>query len=232
MAKKRAGEDKEKPVGVAALDPSQEGEKVEDMNTLVEPAPEMPAMDMKMPLSIGMMFYARKIDTTDPAVLNEYREYFFIIAAVTAALLIIGYLISSGHKDANKTIYVPPKKLSPSPFAPTPPPPVPPAQWEKTTYGAHEFGLLKSVVGSTAMGFGIALLMSFKFGVHMSIIMQCGTMPYAIWECLATRKHFGLVNLWKPDGPLYEELTEAPEGWTGPISEAPAADAVSNKKND
>jgi hypothetical protein len=69
------------------------------------------------------------------------------------------------------------------------------------------------------------MLMSFKFDIHMSVAMNVGTLPYGLWECLATRKYLGmsgLIGAGKGGAPLYGELTEKPAGWV----------AESNKKED
>jgi len=186
-----------------------------------EAAPAMPALDAKMPLTLVCLYFARQIDTKDPDVLAEQQLRFMYVTAGVCAVLAYSFLRVYFSSDKSKQIWVPPKKPPANPFAPAPEVKAELTEYEATTYGEHEMGLLRTAVGQAAMAFGIAMVMSYKFGIHMSVVMNQGTLPYGLWECLVSRKYLGVagfIGAGSGGEPLYGELTEKPKGWKPPAS--------------
>jgi hypothetical protein len=125
--------------------------------------------------------------------------YFFIYTRVNA------------QKDEKKDIWVPPKAQPKLPFGLGPPPKeLVPADFKKTTYKVHETDLLKEAAGQLVMTVVISLLMSYKFQVHFSLLMQAVMLPLGIYDNILFKKYI-LGQTKKPDGSLlYGEVYREP----------------------
>lgn len=83
--------------------------------------------------------------------------------------------------------------------------------YEATTYRDHEIKLLKESVQSVAMSVGIALVMSFKFNIHMSLLMQSIMLPMGLIENLVLKKYIlGLFMTEDASVKAYKELDAPP----------------------
>ena len=90
--------------------------------------------------------------------------------------------------------------------------------FEATTYKEHEIKLLKESVQSVAMSVGIALVMSFKFNIHMSLLVQSIMLPLGLFDNLVLKKYISGLFLKQltpeeqlhPNDRLYKELDSAP----------------------
>ena len=196
-----------------------------------EAAPAMPAFDMKMPLTLGIMYFSRKIDFTT-ANENESEENenvtlarMALAGAATFCLLLYLFVYTriGANKKKNDIIYVAPK-AAPAMFSPPAGPPDP-KEWEEVTYNDHETKLLREAFSQLLMSCGIAVFMSMKFQIHVSCVMQCILLPYSVWDLLVCRKYLGLSALIGGKTEVYGELLERPEGWTGPIAPPPPVEA-------
>lgn len=112
----------------------------------------------------------------------------------------------------NKTkIWVPPKPQPKLPFGLGPPEtPAKPEDYKATTYTEHEIDLIKSEIGSMAMSLGITLLMSYKFNIHLSLLMQSVMTPMNTIESLVLKKYILGVKTAGDGSNLYKELLKSP----------------------
>lgn len=115
-------------------------------------------IDMKKDENVQMVRYALGASFTLVATV-----YFFIYTSIKS-------------KKDTKEIWVPPKPAPALPFS-TPPPKPTPDKFEKTTYAAYEEKEIFDAAKSAAMSFGIALIMSLKFNIHISCLLQAAVMP-------------------------------------------------------
>jgi Phosphate transport (Pho88) len=117
------------------------------------------------------------------------------------------YLQLGGNKKRNVKIWVPPAAKPVLPFGMGPPAEdVKPEEYKESTYGDHEMKLLKESVTSVLMSTGISLLMSFKFNVHVSLIIQTVTGPLGAVDSLILKKY--ILGISKDN--MYGEFFEAP----------------------
>lgn len=66
---------------------------------------------------------------------------------------------------------------------------VKPEEYEETTYLDLEIKLLKESVQGILFGVGITLFMSFKFNVHVSLIIQSVSGPLNLLDSLVLKKY-------------------------------------------
>jgi hypothetical protein len=159
-----------------------------------------------------------QVDCTIPEVLEEYTQYFYMATAGVFIMYAICYLIIIMKKETT-SVWMPPPKTPATPFSSEQPKAPTLMEYQQTTIQAHELGLLKSAAGQTLFGAGMAMVMSWKFNIHMSIVMNIGMFPYSLFDCLATRRTLMLHKLPFCGGDqIYTVLTEKPAGWK------PAAD--------
>lgn len=79
------------------------------------------------------------------------------------------------------------------------------SDYKATTYMDHEVELIKNEVSAMLMSLGITLLMSLKFNVHISLIMQSVLVPMNTIESIVLKKW--LLGI-KTESPYRELLTE------------------------
>jgi hypothetical protein len=121
---------------------------------------------------------------------------------------IFSYQFVERRKDKT-TIWVPPKAAPSLPFGPPAENPKS-SDFKKTTVYDHEISLLKDALLAVGMSGGMAVVMSLKFNVHASLIMQAVMMPIGVFEVPVFYKYI-LGRITKSDGTtLYGELLEAP----------------------
>ena len=121
------------------------------------------------------------------------------------------YLQLGGNKKRNVKIWVPPTAKPVLPFGLGPPAePVKPEEYLETTYSEHEFKLLKESATAVLMSTGISLLMSFKFNVHVSLIIQTVSGPVAAVDSVILKKY--ILGISKDN--MYGEFFEAPTAET------------------
>jgi len=118
------------------------------------------------------------------------------------------------EKDySTKKIFIPPKPQPSLPFGLGPPPaPVKADDYNETTLQKHEILLLQESVKKLAFSGGISLFMSYKFNVHVSLIMQSFTMIMELNDILVLKKY--LIGTKKNENGgdnLYNELYEKPK---------------------
>jgi len=118
------------------------------------------------------------------------------------------------EKDySSKKIWIPPKPQATLPFGLGPPPtPVKPDDYNETTLQNHEILLLQESVKKLAFSGGISLFMSYKFNVHVSLIMQSFTMIMELNDITVIKKYL-LGSKKNENGGLnlYNELYEKPK---------------------
>jgi len=85
------------------------------------------------------------------------------------------------------------------------------SDYEETTYADYEVKLLKESISSIAMSVIISLVMSFKFQVHMSLMIQSIMLPMNLIDNPCIKKYaLGLVMKQSADDLLYGESFSAP----------------------
>lgn len=168
-------------------------------------APPMPKIDTKTIVLLGCLLIQKKIDFTNPDILNTFRTVFISMIVVVATVYYLVY--TSINKKQNKTkIWVPPKPVPSIPFLPAPEPEKK-EEHKETTYFDHEMSLLQANVGEVLMACGIAAFMTFKMNIHVSLMSQCILLPLGLWENLLVKQHVLGIVIEKP----YKELTSPPE---------------------
>ena len=117
------------------------------------------------------------------------------------------YLQLGGNKKSKVRIWVPPKAKPVLPFGLGPPAEVVKVEeYKETTYGEHELQLLKESAQGILLSTGITLLMSFKFNVHVSLIIQSVSGPLGAVDSVILKKY--LLGTKKDN--MYGEFLEAP----------------------
>jgi len=199
-----------KDANTAAIVATEGGTESEGGTTEEEEAqqPATPKLELKMLMTLAMLYFARGVDMTDEEVYNNAIQRLVASAVGTGAIVAFVYMtiVSKGDKTQ---IWVPPKKQA-SMFSPPPAPQL--SEYIPTTYYEHELGLLKSVGMELLFGLGMAVVLSQYFKIHMQLLMQSGLLPCVLWDNLAIRRTLGLGNLLAPDGLVYGEKFERPEG--------------------
>ena len=114
------------------------------------------------------------------------------------------------RSDKDKSIWI--SKPKPTlPFGLGPPPePLKPEDFDESTYGKHEQKLLMEAVQGILMSGGISFLMSMKFNVHMSLLIQAVMMPLNALDMIVLKKYL-LGTQKNADGSnLYNEFLSQP----------------------
>lgn len=125
-------------------------------------------------------------------------------------------MIVNNKKDkdySSKPIWIPPKPQPTLPFGLGPPPaPVKVDDYAESTLQKHEISLLQESVKKLAFSGGISLFMSYKFNVHVSLLMQSFTMIMELNDIMVLKKYL-IGSKTNPNGGdnLYNELYEKPK---------------------
>jgi hypothetical protein len=104
----------------------------------------------------------------------------FTVCVLALGSYLLVHQMVSAKKDKTP-IWVPPKAQASLPFGPQPEAPKP-EDFVATNYMDHELKLVKDALQALALSIGIALFMSFKFDIHMSILMNCVMVPLGLYE--------------------------------------------------
>lgn len=169
--------------------------------------PDAPKLELKSLIVPAIVFFHKKfINFEDPGVVEKARLALYTVAALSLALYFLLWDLVRRKKDNKTAIWVPPAAQQAIPFMPKPEPPKP-EDFEKTTYEAHELKLVRGAVQSLLLSSGIAVFVSYKFNIHVSILMQAIMIPMNLWDSPILKKHFLGVN---SGGALYNELFVAP----------------------
>jgi hypothetical protein len=187
---------------------------------MTEPQPQMPKMELKMMVMPLLFLFKNQIDLTDPTILQYVR-----IGLASMAVLALGtyFFIKQtiDQKNNQKKIWVPPKPPPSIPFlSPPSEGPPKPEEYTETTYHDHEHKLVMEALQGVVMSCGIAAVMSFKFGIHFSCLMQAVMVPVGLYENLLVQKY--LLGSTK-EASWYNELLAAP---------TPSASAVTEGEED
>lgn len=106
------------------------------------------------------------------------------------SLHFLAYLQIGSNKKRDVKIWVPPKAKPVLPFGLGPPAEVAkPEDYTETTYAEYEMKLLKESAQGTLMSVGISMFMSFKFNVHVSLIIQSVSGPVTAIDNIVLRKY-------------------------------------------
>jgi hypothetical protein len=173
--------------------------------------PAAPKLELKMLALPAVLFLSRKIDFKDPEIVKYSQITFITVTVLILTLHFYAYSRVTAKKN-EKVIFVPPKAKPSLPFGLGPPAePVKPEDYTMTTYGDHETGLLKESAGSICMSMLITLFMSFKFNIHMSLVMQSVMLPLNSYDSIVLKKYIlGIVKNAEGGEKLYSEVFEAP----------------------
>ena len=122
-------------------------------------------------------------------------------------------------KKDRTLIWVPPKTPPSLPIGPQPEAPKP-EDYVATTYMDHELSLCREALQALGLSIGISCLMSFKFGIHMSCMMNCAVIPLELYENILVKAYILGVkedNAYKEflsdpnvEPPRVEELDDEP----------------------
>lgn len=152
-------------------------------------ADKQPKLDFKMFLLPGILLLTRKINFkntggTDEANAEGTRNILLAQQGLVAVGVLMAtlyyYLFTRIRAQSNKDvkIWVPPKAKPALPFGLGPPAEEEKASdYEETSYSEYEMKLLKEAAGGMCFSVGISLFMSFKFNVHVSLLMQGISLP-------------------------------------------------------
>jgi len=172
--------------------------------------PAAPKLDLKMLVVPAMFLLSRQVDMKNEKIVQYMQAGLITVSIIILSLHFYVYSKVLATKNTKK-IWVPPKPKPQLPFNLGPPEePVKAEDFEITTYPDHEVKLLKDSIGAAAMSIGISLLMSFKFGVHMSLMIQAVMLPLGLLDNLVFKKYIFSVIIPLKEGPLYNELESAP----------------------
>lgn len=150
--------------------------------------PDAPKLEIKSLIVPAIVFFHKKfINFDDPDIVEKARLALYTVIALALALYFLLWDLVRRKKD-EKTIWVPPAAPQALPFMPKPEPPKP-EDFEKTTYEAHELKLVRGSVQSLLLSCGIAIFVSYKFNIHISILMQAIMIPMTLWDSPVFRKH-------------------------------------------
>ena len=156
-------------------------------------------------LSCGLEIFRSQANSS-----SSFFSYFFHSTTVTVVMLslhLLVYLQLGGNKKKNVVIWVPPKAKPVLPFGLGPPAEiVKPEEYLQSTYAEHELKLLKESVQTIIMSTGMCLLMSFKFNVHVSLIIQAVSGPVGAIDSIILKKY--ILGIKKDN--MYGEFLEAP----------------------
>ena len=168
---------------------------------------DAPKFSLKMvALPLVLFFQKRIIDFNNPESLLQARTILALITVVSLIVLVILYKVVEWKSDKRK-IWVPPAKQEVSmPFLPKPEPPKP-SEFIETTYELHEKKVVFDAIKSIGFASAIAFFISFKFSIHMSVLMQLIMIPMNVWDCpVFQRQVMGNIS-----SNTYNELFSAPE---------------------
>lgn len=172
-----------------------------------------PKFDFKMLIVPAILFFSKKIDFKDPAILELVRNIFIAVVVLVLSLYYYLYTKVSANKDPKK-IWVPPKPKPGLPFGLGPAPePIKIEDFEATTYGEYETKLLKDGVQAVVMSGGISFLMSLKFS-PMALLIQSVMIPVTMSENAVLRKYLLGQTKSAEGGNLYNEEFTAPTAAT------------------
>ena len=140
---------------------------------------------------------------------------------------------------SSKKIWIPPKPQPTLPFGLGPPPtPVKAEDYNETTLQKHEILLLQESVKKLAFSGGISLFMSYKFNVHVSLLMQSCTMVMELNDITVIKKYLlGTKKNENGGDNLYNEVCEKPkvnaagEIVTNNVKELPQEKPVEEEKD-
>jgi hypothetical protein len=134
----------------------------------------------------------------------------FLVFILLFSLYGVAYGFVASKRDKRK-IWVPPKPQPKLPFGLGPPEtPLTPSDYKATTYMDHEVELIKNEVMAMVMSLGITLVMSLKFNVHISLLMQSVLTPMNTIDSVVLKKYLLGIKSDKP----YRELLHAPDDTT------------------
>jgi len=151
------------------------------------------------------------VDFKDEQVVFYAQSGLTCIAVLMLTVYYFIYTRVSSQANAKKKIWVPPKAKPALPFGLGPKAEeVKASDYEETTYEDHEIKQLKEAAQGVLMSVGIAIFMSFKFKVHVSLLMQAVMLPLNAFDAMVMKKYLlGKVKEKDGDG-LYEELDFKP----------------------
>lgn len=175
-----------------------------NMTEVAEPeAPAMPKMDLKMMVLPAMFLLQKQIDMKDPENISMARMGLFTVCVIALGSYLMVHQMVTSKKDKT-LIWVPPKAQASLPFGPQPEPPKP-EDYVATTYMDHEIKLVFEALQALAVSVGIAVLMSFKFDIHMSCMMNCVMVPLGLYDNVLIKSYI-LGN--KQDMPYNEVMSD------------------------
>jgi Phosphate transport (Pho88) len=139
--------------------------------------------------------------------ISHSPHFLFAVSVALLGIHYLAYLQLGTNKKSEIKIWVPPKAKPVLPFGLGPPEEVvTPEQYVETTYEEHETKLLKDSAQQILLSVGIALLMSFKFNVHVSLVIQSVTSPVGLIDSVILKKYL----LGYKDANAYGEFFKKP----------------------
>jgi hypothetical protein len=174
-----------------------------------------PKIDFKMLIVPAVLYFSKKIDFKDPAIIEMLRNGFFAVVVVVLSTYYYLYTrVNANKTNGAQKIWVPPKAKPALPFGLGPAPePIKIEDFEATTVQEYETKLIKDGVQAVAMSGGISFLMSLKFS-PMALLIQSIMIPVTMSEHLVLRKYLLGATKNADGGALYNELTSAPTAAT------------------
>ena len=180
-----------------------------------------PKMDFKMLVLPAVLLLSRRIDMK-PDSADGARNILLaqqgLVAVAVLMVTLYAYLYTriNAQKDKDKSIWVPPKPKPQLPFG-LGPPEEPPKEneFEETTYKAYEMKLLQEAAGGLLFSVAVTLFMSFKFKVHISLLIQGITLPLNAIDLPLVKKYlWGIKRKDNGVNNMYNEMFVKPTAET------------------
>lgn len=184
--------------------------------------PQTPKLDIKMLMLPALFLIQKKVDFTNPDNISMSRTGLIVVALVALSTHYLIYM-SIEKKNDQRKIWVPPKAPPTLPFLGQVGEPIKPEDYAATTYYDHEIKLLKEAVQGLVMSCVIAAVMTLKFNLHVSCLMQCISIPLGLFDLVILKKHLLGTDV----GKAYNELDAPPAG----ASSAPVSKPKQKEEN-
>lgn len=174
------------------------------------PQPPMPKIDYKMIVLPAVMLYSKKIDFTDNETIQTLQFCFGTVAILVLTFYFFVYTRITANKNGGTKIWVPPKPEPSIPFIGPPPKEITVDDYVETTYHGHEVDEVKKAAQGIATTMGITFLMSLKFNIHMSLLVQAIMLPLNAYDNVLVKKYIFGAQKSPEGGLLYNEHLSRP----------------------
>jgi Phosphate transport (Pho88) len=180
-----------------------------------------PKMDFKMLVLPAVLLLSRRIDMKPESPdgarnILLAQQVLVAVAVLMVTLYAYLYVRINAQKEKDKAIWVPPKAKPQLPFGlgPAEEPPKE-SEYEETTYKTYEMKMLQEAAGGLLFSVAVTLFMSFKFKVHISLLIQGITLPLNAIDLPLVKKYlWGIKRKDNGVNNMYNEMFVKPTAET------------------